>query len=90
MHSFDLPPFPSITFQSKIAEDPQTHGSFLVPIILGIDKTTVSVAMGDNEYWLVYLSIDNIQDNVHQAHCNGVVLLGLLAIAKGEFWKLNI
>ena len=34
-----------------MAEDPQMHGSFLVPIILGIDKTTVSVAMGDNEYW---------------------------------------
>ena len=29
----------------------------LVPIILGSDKTTVSVATGHNEYWPVYLSI---------------------------------
>ncbi|KAH9026129.1 hypothetical protein EDB85DRAFT_1893545 [Lactarius pseudohatsudake] len=40
-----------------IAEDPETHGSVFCPIILGSDKTTVSVAMGHNEYWPIYLSI---------------------------------
>jgi len=53
-----------------------------VPIILGSDKTTVSVATGDNEYWPLYLSIGNIHNNVRRAHRDGVVLLGFLAIPK--------
>ncbi|KAF8802624.1 hypothetical protein BYT27DRAFT_7215275 [Phlegmacium glaucopus] len=65
-----------------IAEDPETHGSVFCPIILGSDKTTVSVATGHNEYWPVYLSIGNIHNNVRRAHRNGVVLLGFLAIPK--------
>jgi hypothetical protein len=47
-----------------IAEDPETHGSVFCPIILGSDKTTVSVATGHNEYWPIYLSIGNIHNNV--------------------------
>ena len=31
--------------QDKISQDPTTHGSMLVPIILGSDKTTMSVTM---------------------------------------------
>ncbi|KAF8269532.1 hypothetical protein EI94DRAFT_1771196 [Lactarius quietus] len=58
-----------------IANDPDTHGLLLVPIILGSDKTTVSVATGQN---------DNIHNNVHRAHQNAVVLLGLLAIPKTD------
>lgn len=54
----------------------------LVPIILGSDKTTVSVATGNNEYWPVYLSIGNIHNNVRRAHRNGLVLLAFLAIPK--------
>ncbi|KAF8502848.1 hypothetical protein F5888DRAFT_1607397 [Russula emetica] len=65
-----------------IAEDPITHGSMFVPIILGSDKTTVSVGTGNNEYWPVYMSIGNIHNNVRRAHRNGVVLLGFLAIPK--------
>ncbi|KAF8269034.1 hypothetical protein EI94DRAFT_1829142, partial [Lactarius quietus] len=65
-----------------IANDPDTHGLLLVPIILGSDKTTVSVATGQNEYYPLYLSIGNIHNNVHHAHQNAVVLLGLLAIPK--------
>jgi len=65
-----------------IAEDPETHGAVFCPIILGSDKTTVSVAMGNNEYWPIYLSIGNIHNNIQRAHRNGVVLLGFLAIPK--------
>ena len=43
---------------------PSTHGATLVPIILGSDKTMVSVAMGQNEYWPIYISIGNIHNNV--------------------------
>jgi Plavaka transposase len=72
-----------------IASDPDTHGSLLVPIILGSDKTTVSVATGQNEYYPVYLSIGNVRNNVRRAHRNAVVLLGFLAIPKSKsaiFW----
>ena len=40
------------------------HGSIFCPIILGSDKTTVSVGTGDNAYWPVYLSIGNIHNDV--------------------------
>ncbi|KAI5980898.1 hypothetical protein EDD15DRAFT_2204812 [Pisolithus albus] len=65
-----------------IAQDPSTHGSTFVPIILGSDKTTVSVATGQNDYWPVYISIGNIHNNVRRAHRNGVELLAFLAIPK--------
>ena len=71
-----------IVYQSLIAENPETHGAFFCPIILGSDKTTVSVATGNNEYWPVYLSVGNLHNNVCRAHRNGVVLLGFLAIPK--------
>ena len=58
------------------------HGSMLVPIILGSDKTTVSVATGDNEYYPLYLSLGNLHNSAHHAHGGGVVLLGFLAILK--------
>ena len=72
-------------FQDLIAEDPNTNGSFFVPIILGSDKTTVSVATGNNEYYPLYLSIGNIHNNVRRAHRNGVVVVALLAIPKSEY-----
>lgn len=62
-----------------------THGSVFCPVILGSDKTTVSVATGHNEYWPVYLSIGNIRNSLRRAHRNGVVLLGFLAIPKSAF-----
>jgi Plavaka transposase len=41
-------------FQDIIADDPQTHGRVFVPVILGSDKTMVSVATGQNEYYPLY------------------------------------
>jgi hypothetical protein len=69
------------------------HGSMFVPIILGSDKTTVSIATGQNEYHPLYLSIGNVHNNVRRAHRNGLVLIGFLAIPKGlsnsqVFWHL--
>ncbi|KAF8488275.1 hypothetical protein F5888DRAFT_1796370 [Russula emetica] len=68
----------------EIAKDPNTHGSMFVPIILGSDKTTVSVGTGHTEYYPIYSSIGNIHNNVRRAHWNGVVLLGFLAIPKTD------
>ncbi|KAF9236391.1 hypothetical protein BU15DRAFT_89145 [Melanogaster broomeanus] len=65
-----------------IAEDPETIGSTFVPIILGSDKTTVSVATGNNEYYPLYLSIGNVHNNVRRAHRDAVVLVGFLAMPK--------
>jgi hypothetical protein len=69
---------------NNIAQDPATHGTMLVPLILGSDKTTVSVATGQNEYYPLYLSISNIRNHVRHAHGNVVVVLGFLAIPKSR------
>ncbi|OJT11162.1 hypothetical protein TRAPUB_12318 [Trametes pubescens] len=58
-----------------------TDTSF-VPIILGSDKTTVSVATGQNEYWPLYCSIGNVHNNVRRAHRNAVEVVAFLAIPK--------
>ncbi|KAK2461360.1 hypothetical protein APHAL10511_006622 [Amanita phalloides] len=39
-----------------LAEDEDNHGVVFCPIILGSDKTTVSVATGQNEYYPLYMS----------------------------------
>jgi len=63
-------------------EDPETHGATFSPIILGSDKTTVSVATGQNEYYPLYLSLGSIQNHVCRAHRNALTLIGFLAIPK--------
>lgn len=71
-------------FQDAISKDPETHGSMFVPVILGSDKTTVSVATGHSEYWPLYASIGNIHNNVRRAHGLGLVLVAFLAIPKSN------
>ncbi|KAG1878456.1 hypothetical protein C8R48DRAFT_804965 [Suillus tomentosus] len=66
----------------EIAKDPNTLGSTFVPIILGSDKTTVSVGTGNNEYYPLYASIGNICNNVRQAHRDGLAIIGFLAMPK--------
>jgi hypothetical protein len=61
-----------------------------VPIILGSDKTTVSVGTGDNEYWPLYGSIGNIHNNMRWAHGAGLVLIGFLAIPKGFLYFVRV
>lgn len=73
--------------QDKISKDPDTHGSTFVLVILGSDKTTISVATGQNDYYPLYTSIGNIQNNVRRAHRNGVVVIGFLAMPKSK-WSL--
>ncbi|KAF8262344.1 hypothetical protein EI94DRAFT_1773205 [Lactarius quietus] len=67
-----------------IAKDPEAHGSMFVPIVLGSDKTTVSVATGQNEYYPLYASIGNVQNHVRRAHRNAVSLVGFLAVPKTD------
>src|SRR3981081_14511 len=65
-----------------IAEDPETHGAMFAPVILGSDKTTVSVATGQNEYYPLYAGIGKAQNHVRRAHRNALALVGFLAIPK--------
>ena len=57
----------------------------LVTILLGSDKTTVSVATGQNDYYPLYMSVGNISNRARQAHKDGVIPIGFLAIPKGMF-----
>jgi Plavaka transposase len=54
----------------------------LVPIILGSDKTTVSVATGHNEYYPLYVSIGNVHNNIRRAHRGALALIAFLALPK--------
>ncbi|KAI0632415.1 hypothetical protein C8Q77DRAFT_1218797 [Trametes polyzona] len=67
-----------------IAEDPTTHGSTFCPIILGSDKTTVSVATGQNEYYPLYLSNGLVHNSARRAQKNAVSLVAFLAIPKTD------
>ena len=73
-------------YKDLISEDPDMHGFFFCPIILGSDKTTVSVATSHNEYWPVYLSIGGLTNSNWHAHRNGLVLLGFFAIPKSKLY----
>jgi hypothetical protein len=59
-------------------ENPSNDGVLFVPIISGSDKTTVSVATGQNEYYPLYLSIGNIHNNVRCAHRESMIPLAFL------------
>jgi hypothetical protein len=55
-----------------------------VAVILGSDKTTMSIAMGDTEYHPVYLSIGGLHNAVWCAHCNSLIPIAFLAIPKSR------
>ncbi|KAH9952562.1 hypothetical protein BGW80DRAFT_1440399 [Lactifluus volemus] len=59
-----------------------THRAMYCLIILGSDKTTVSVATGHVEYHPLYLSIGNLHNTVRCAHRNAVIPIAFLAIPK--------
>ncbi|KAH7930534.1 hypothetical protein BV22DRAFT_1191146 [Leucogyrophana mollusca] len=66
----------------EIALDPSTHGATFVPVILGSDKTTVSVGTGHNQYYPLYASIGNVHNSVRRAHRDALAVIGFLAIPK--------
>jgi hypothetical protein len=61
------------------------HGAMFVPVVLGSDKTTMSVETGQNDYYPLYLSLSNVHNSVQCAHRNTVSLLAFLAIPKSKF-----
>ncbi|PBK85227.1 hypothetical protein ARMGADRAFT_1048097 [Armillaria gallica] len=65
-------------------DNPAMEGAMYVGIILGSDKTTVSIATGNVEYHPLYISIGNIFNSARHAHCNAIIPIGFLAIHKGD------
>ena len=61
---------------------PEVPSGPISALILGSDKTTVSVATGHTCYWPLYLLVGNIHNNVCRGHRNGLVQLGFLVIPK--------
>jgi hypothetical protein len=57
-----------------------------VPVLSGMDKTTVSVATGQNDYHPIYMSLGNLHNSVRQAHLDAVLPVAFLAIPKGIFY----
>ncbi|KAF8242189.1 hypothetical protein K440DRAFT_648408 [Wilcoxina mikolae CBS 423.85] len=54
-------------------------GSTVVPVILGSDKTMLSILSGDKSAWPVYLSIGNLSKAKRRSvKSNGLILIGLL------------
>lgn len=56
----------------------------LVPVGGGLDKTTVLVATGHQEYHPFYITPGNISNVARRGHGNGVIPVAFLPIAKGE------
>ncbi|KAF8427570.1 hypothetical protein L210DRAFT_3614931 [Boletus edulis BED1] len=67
-----------------LSKDEENHGAMFVPVILGSDKTTVSVATGNVEYWPLYLTTGNVYNSARRSHGSAVSLLGFLAIPKTD------
>ena len=62
-----------------------------VPIILGSDKTTVSVGTGNNEYYPLYLSIGNVSNKARRSSkLNTVQLVVFLSIPKSTYTSMNM
>ncbi|KAG0699126.1 hypothetical protein DFH29DRAFT_983647 [Suillus ampliporus] len=66
----------------KISNDLDTNGLTFVPVILGSDKMTVSVATGANNYYPLYVPIRNVCNNIRRAHHDAVAIFGFLAMPK--------
>ena len=66
------------------------HGTMLTPVVLGADKTTVSVMIGHQQYHPVYMLLGNIHNEMRRAHRDAVIALAFLAIPKRKsllaFW----
>ena len=66
------------------------HGAMFCPIIMGLDKTTVSVATGQNEYYPLYITIGNISNTLRRSQHNAIILLGFLSIPKSVYIEVSL
>lgn len=59
------------------------RGAMFIPVIVGSDKTTVSVGTGSQAFHPVYQSPGCISNTARRAHGNGMLPVGFLPIPKG-------
>ena len=59
------------------------------PVILGSDKTAVSVATGQTDFYRLYTSLGNVHNSVRCAHRNALAVVGFLAIPKGPYISMS-
>ena len=69
--------------QDTLATNPLMHGAMLTPVVLGTDKTTVSVMTGHQQYHPLYMSLGNFTNDARRAHRDAVMPIAFLAIPKG-------
>ncbi|KAJ8489753.1 hypothetical protein ONZ45_g13441 [Pleurotus djamor] len=67
-----------------VAQDPATHGSMLVSIVAGSDKTVASVATGHQEFHPVYIGPGNLHNASRRQHGNGMLPTAILPIPKAS------
>lgn len=65
-------------------DNPELEGSMHVGVLCGTDKTTVSVATGQNDYHPVYAGLTNIHNSMRRAHKEAIIPAAFLAIPKGR------
>ncbi|RXW16236.1 hypothetical protein EST38_g9616 [Candolleomyces aberdarensis] len=84
INQFETVPYPDWIYREAdtIAADQATHGAMVVPIVSGLDKTTVSVATGHQEYHPFYISAGNLTNLARRSHGSGVVPVAFLPIPK--------
>jgi hypothetical protein len=77
---------PPFVIQTALAESVATAaGGVYCPLICGSDKTTVSVATGQTEFYPLYLSNGLVHNTVRRAHRGAVSLIAFLAIPKSKY-----
>lgn len=62
----------------------------LVPVVLGADKTTCSVATGHQSFHPVYMSLGNIHNEMRHAHRDALVPIAFLPIPTCEYDSLDV
>lgn len=69
-------------------ENPEANkGAMYCSIILGADKTMVSVSIGHVKYHPLYISLSNFHGSLQCTHHNTVILIGILATSKCMWFK---
>ncbi|KAG6835316.1 hypothetical protein H0H93_002760 [Arthromyces matolae] len=66
-----------------ISKLPNTHGAMFLPVVLGSDKTTVSVATGHQQYHPVYMSPGVLTNIARRSQGSAVLPVAFLPIPKG-------